>query len=344
LRQHRWLVFAPLGLGLAVSVPGARDGAPQEPAAATAPNPLDAALEERIQGKAGLEDVEIAASWQLAQGSASARVWGTGLGIWRERTQFRLSRQEVVSLLKLLSAAKVGAMRQPDPKTPAPTPANAPLRLTGELTVVAGSAQRSLQQLAKGEQSGELRSLVESILAVCEKVAKTGVGASSLEDGLAKLSKGTLAPETFEAIVRRGGEAKAGGSAESWLFRMNGRRVTDRLMPKGELPPPPRELTISEADFQRIVRLLRDNDPTRLPKNVYAPAYTDVTVEILDQDRTIPARPYLGVTAQTHGVEQQKFERIYEAFRALHQRVQAEGKAAADPAKPALTPSSPAAP
>ena len=337
MRKRRWLVLAQLGFGLAAFVPGARVGASQDP--------LDAALEERIQGKAGLEDVEIEASWQREPGNQSVRIWGTGVGIWQGRTQFRLSREEVVSLLEMLSAARVGAMRQPDPKTPAPTPANAPLRLTGELTVVAGSAQRTLRQLAKGEQSAELRSLVESILAVSEKAAKTGVGASSLQDGLAKLSKGTLAPQTFEAIVRRAGEAKAGGAAESWLLRMNGRRVTDRLMPKGQMPPPPRELTISEVDFQRILRLLQQNDPTRLPKNVYAPAYTDLTVEILDQDRTVAARPYLGVTPETHGVEQQKFERTYDAFRALHQRAQAEGQPAADPAKPAPpTPSSPAAP
>lgn len=338
------VVLAALAASLAAALAHARDPKPAPPAA----NPLDAALEARILGKASPDDVRIEASWYREPGHQSVRIWGDGLGVWQERTQFRLSKDEVLSILKLLYAARVGTMPAPDPKKPG-DPAKdlvgkSPLKLLGELRVSVGSSERSLQQLTKGEQSDPLRDLVVAILALCEKAAKGGVGAASFRDGLDKLSAGTLAPQTFAATVRR--QASGSDAGESWLLRMNGRRVTDRLMPRGDLPPPARELTISEAEFQGIVRLLRENDPAALPRNTWAPIYTDVTVEVLDQDRSVAARPYLGVTAETHGAQQKSFDRIYEAFRALHRRVQEDGRPAADagvPRRAAETPT-PASP
>lgn len=340
--KSRCLVLVLLGL---CAVARAAD----RPAAA----PLDAALEQRIQGKAGLGDVEIAATWQREEGSTSARVWGSGVGVWEDRTQFRLSGDEVVSLLKILSAARVGAMKPPNSKAPAAQAPRSPLRVVGTLTVVVGSESTTLSQLTRGEQSEPLRELILAILSFCEKAAKTGVTASSMQDGLSKLAAGTLAPETFEAVVQRRADSKDPSAGQSWLLRINGLRITDRLMPKGQAPPPARTLTLPREDFLRLVRLLEANDPAALPGNVYAPAYTDMSIEVLGRDRMIPARAYLNVTPETHGEKQQAFDRLYEAFRALHERVQKNGAPVADPArdreragrsaKPAPT-SSPAAP
>lgn len=317
--KSRFLVLVLLGLCAVAR-------AAERPAA----DPLDAALEQRIRGKAGLGDVEIAASWQREAGSASARVWGSGVGIWEDRTQFRLSRDEVLSLLKILSAARVGSMNPPNPKTPAAEPPKSPLRVLGTLTVVVGSESTTLNQLTRGEQSEPLRELVLAILSFCEKAAKTGVTVASMQDGLSKLAAGALAPETFEAVVQRR-EGSKDASGQSWLLRINGLRVSDRLMPKGQAPQPARTLTLSREDFQRLARLLEANEPGTLPGNVYAPAYTDMSIEVLGEDRMIPARAYLGVTPETHGEKQQAFDRLYEAFRALHERAQKEGTPVADP-------------
>ena len=278
---------------------------------------------------------EIDATWQREAASTSVKVWGSGVGIWQNRTQFRLTRDQVISLLKILSTAKVGAMRPPGAKSPAKAPAaeppKAPLRILGTLTVEVGSESTTLNQLTRGEQSEPLRELVLAILSFCEKEAKTGVTASSLQDGLGKLAAGTLEPETFEAVVQRRDGSKDTGAGENWLLRINGLRITDRLLPRGQAPPPARTLTISRDDFQKLARLLEANDPSALPKNLYAPGYTDVSIDVLGQDRMIPARAYLGVTPETHGPQQQAFDRLYEAFRALHERAQKYGAPLADP-------------
>ena len=210
------------------------------------------ALEKRVAGKASLDDVEIDASWLLESGpNRSVRIWGSGLGIWEKTVQFRLSREQVVSVLKMLLDAKAGMIPQPGAKPPAPV-AKAPIQLRGELTVVAGDVRFHRQQVTKGEQSEALAALVTRIIEFSEKAAADGIRASNLQDGLAKVADGTLAPQTFSAAVRRQATASTEPGGESFLLRMEGRRVTDRLMPKGQLPPPARELTLSDADFRKL--------------------------------------------------------------------------------------------
>ena len=314
---------------------------PNAPAAPA--TPLDLALEKRASGKASPNDVEIDASWQLPEGHRSAQIWGDGVGIWNDSVQFRLSHEQVLSIVKMLADARVGAMPQPGAKAPAPsgkTP-KAPLQMRGEITVIVGDVRTHRQQLTKGEQSQALADLVTRILEISQKASSVdGVRASSLQDGLAKVAAGTLAPQTFTASVRRQSTEKEEGESvpEGWLLRIDGRHASDRLMPKGQIPPPPRELVLSEADFRKLVEGVQANDPTGLPNNTYSPAYTEVTVAVLDYRKNVPARPYLDVTAETHGEKQKSFDRLYALFRSIHEEVQKQG-ASAKPA--AVAPSVP---
>ena len=294
------------------------------PAKASAPaNPLDDALARMASGRASLDDFQLDASWQLEHANRSVKIWGTGVGIWEKSVQFPMTREQILTVVNMLLDAKVGMMPQPGAKAAVPK-AKAPLQLRGELTVIAGDVRTRRQQLTKGEQLEPLSQLVGRILAFSEKAAAGGVKASSLQDGLAKVGDGTLAPQAFTAFVRRAATEKAG---ESFLLRVEGRHVSDRLMPKGQLPPSPRELTLSDSDFRKLALLLRSDDPASMAPTTYAPTYTDVTVAVLDYNKNIPARPYLDVTAETHGEKQKAFDRMYTAFRELHERVQKEGKA-----------------
>jgi hypothetical protein len=338
-----------LGLGIATALLAC--GTALHAAAAKAPaaeDALDSALQSRASGKASLDDVEIEASWQLTEANRSVHIWGSGVGIWEKSVQFRLSREQVLEIVRMLADAKVGTIPQPDAKAPGSAP-KAPLQMRGELTVVAGDARFHRHQLTRGEQSEALRLLVTRILEFSEKAAAGGVRAASLQDGLAKAGDGTLAPEAFTAFVRRQTTASQ-PEGDSFLLRMEGRRVSDRMMPRGEVPPPPRELTISDADFRKLVLAIREQDPATFPKTTYAPTYTDVTVTVLDYDRNVPARPYLDVTPETHGEKQKAFDRMYALFRELHERVQKEGTPAkvAPASKPRsgapVTPTKPASP
>jgi hypothetical protein len=331
--QNRFLA---LGLALTLLAGGtALDATAKAP---SADDPLDTALQKRVAGKASLDDVEIEASWQLEKGNRSVHIWGSGLGIWEKRVQFRLSRAQVLEVLKILLDAKVGTIPQPGIKAAAPA-SKSPIQLRGELIVVAGDVRMHRQQLTRGEQSEALSRLVTRILEFSEKASADGIRASNLQDGLGKVADGTLAPQTFTAAVRRQTTASQ-PEGDSYHLRMEGRRVTDRMMPRGQKPPAPLGLTLSDAEFRKLVLEIQKNDPASLARTTYAPTYTDVTVAVLDYDRNVPARPYLDVTPETHGEKQKAFDRMYALFRELHERVQKEGvpTKAASPSAPASKP------
>ena len=198
--------------------------------------------------------------------------------------QFPLTREQILTVVNMLLDAKVGAIPQPGAKAAVPK-TKAPLQLRGELMVIAGDVRTHRQQLTRGEQLEPLSQLVGRILAFSEKAAAGGLKASSLQDGLAKVGDGTLAPQTFSAFVRRAATEDTG---ESFLLRVEGRHVSDRLMPKGQLPPSPRELTLSDSDFRKLALLLLSEDPASMAPTTYAPTYTDVTVAFSITTRTSP--------------------------------------------------------
>ena len=226
--KSRWLVLILLGLCAVAR-------AAERPAA----DPLDAALEQRIRGKADVRDVEIDASWQREPGNTSVKVWGSGVGIWQNRTQFRLTRDQVVSLLKILSAARVGAMRPPG-RSPRrrPRPSSRRSRRSASWEPCRRGGLRE-HDPEPADKRGTVRT-----------AARAGSGHPLLlrkgrEDGRHRLEhagrveqagRRTLAPETFEAVVQRRESSKDAGAGESWLLRVNGLRVSDRLMPRGQAP------------------------------------------------------------------------------------------------------------
>jgi hypothetical protein len=306
-------------------------------------------LSKRIQGKAPLEDVRVDVRWPIVDHYASIRLYGRGLLICDGKSQLTVPRDAVLAALKDLRAGRFSAMedyygardeeeeehereeRKPAERKPDEGPA-----LKGFVEVRLGAATRTVQQFAVGDQSPELDALARKLLTVCSKAADGGnpITASSLDDGLRKLTAGTLAPETFSLVLHRRADAKAGDGGEAFILEVQGRRVTDRPMPAGQQPPPPRSLILPPSDFAGLARILADQSVGEIPINVYADRYTDLRVTVLDRERSILARRFLNTTAKTHGAKQQAFDRVYETLHALHARVAKEGTTVAAPAAP----------
>lgn len=206
-------------------------------------------------------------------------------------------------------------------------------RLKGSIEVHAGEVVKSVQQMLEGEQSETLEALAKEILALCRSAAQKGTGASSLAEGLDKLASRALAPETLQVILQRRAEGAQKASQETtWVLDMEGRRVTDQLLPAGQTPPPLRVFVLSDADFLGLVRLLAEAHVGEIPINVYEPLYTDLRLGVLNHLRTITGRKFFNMTAETHGEKQKAFDRVYDGFRVLHERVGREGRAVARPA------------
>lgn len=339
------LAGAAVAASLGAAVPEAggahrQDSARHGAAAKQAPtrDTIDAALSKRIRGEASLDDVRIDVNWRRKTGIVTARVYGNGIGIWNDASQFRLSRDEVLAMLKALEAARFGAMpphygsveegEEEEDEKKEKEDKKEKAYLSGAIGLRVGSDIKRVAQYLKGEQSKAFRKLCEKILDVSEKAAKSGIGVSSMGDGLAKIASEGLAPETLQVMVHRTSDRPGPGAEDgSWTLRMDGRRVTDRTIQGGKAPAPPRLLILPDRDFRALAAVLAENALGDLPRNLYSPQYLTMDVRVLKQHSDISARRYAGTTAETHGAKQVAFDRIYAAFLALHQRVEKEGTA-----------------
>jgi hypothetical protein len=275
-------------------------------------------LAEIAAGKGDSRTLKIEVEW-YGESSSSARLFGSGVGIWNDRVQLRLSRSDVLSIASALKEAGFGAM-------PAQFGEEAePLRLSGKMTVSILGKTKGVVQLASGEQSETFSALASRILDLSRERAKTGVTASSLADALAKLSKGTLPPEALRLTAHRRPE-HLDTAARGWLLQLEGRQALARpFAPRGGYGTTKR-LELPEAELRSLITLLEESDPAGFPSNLYASDYTELRIEALHWSRDLLARRSQDVTPQTHGDRQRAFDRIVELLGRLEARVEKEGR------------------
>jgi hypothetical protein len=320
----------------------------QTPPAKTPPgNRFDQELAQRAEGKQSPEDVRIDASWRRGTEIVECRVYGTGVGIWRDKTQFPLTREQVVGLLKELQKARFGAMpkffgnpegegeededrnrdsgKKPEKETERQ---KEKVYLRGSLFVRVASDSKRVAQYMEGDQEGPFAALVARILETAEKAAAGGRGAASLPEGLAAVADGKLAPETLQVMVqRRAGGSAPGASSAHWLLRIDGRRVLDRSW-AADGSESTKLLVLPEADYKKLVTLFHDSDLAGMPRNLYSADNVRIDLRVLDRRVDLSARRYAGKTAQSLGAKQEAFDRVDAALVALHDRVAKEGGAA----------------
>ena len=242
------------------------------------------------------------------------------------KLQYSVKKADVISMLVALRKSRFGSMPAYFGEGEEGEENEGP-RLKGRVAVRAGSISKSVLQLVDGESSESLEALAGKLLGICHGATQRGVGAESLADGLQKLSSGALAPEVLEVTVQRRVNKPDGKTDPvGWILELEGQRATDSLMPTGKMPPPKQLLILSDADFKAIAGVLADERAGELPINVYASEYVDLNLSVLNRSRNITGRRFAQMTPTSLGEKQRAFERIYDTFRALHERVQKEGK------------------
>lgn len=293
---------------------GASPASPEGPASPALSEALERALAD------GWGELRIEAECRVGGRLPRAEVFGNGVGIWNEERQFSLPREEVRSLLVVFRDEGFASMRpsyggKKDPVIPEAQPP----RLTCRVGLSLDGVSAQVVQLEGGRQSAELRRLAERILDECRAKGASGTGAVDLDDGLAKVASGALAPEVLQVLVSQRPEGRpSGDGARAWVLRVEG-RAASILLP-GERGPEPVERRLDDAEAASLARLLREDGIARLPANLYAEELTDIVVRVLRHETTIQARRFAGLTRATHGEAQVRFERILAALRDRRER------------------------
>jgi hypothetical protein len=331
MRWTRIAIFAAAALTLAATA--RPQDADRDAPGATGEKTMDrlgAAIARRIAGTASADDVRIDADWRRKSAIVSCRVYGNGVGIWRDQTQFTLTHAQVLDLLRAIQAARFSAMEktyggEEEQEEGEKEREKEKVYLRGSVSLRIGSDLKRVGQYMDGEQSKALATLAGKILAVSEKAAKTGVGATSLSDGLAKVASGKLAPESLQVYAQNRADRPGEGHEDgNWILRIDGRRVLDRTSTDAKTSVS-RLLILSEDDFRKFAEILRDADPQGLPRNLYATQMVNVDIRLLAGRANLSARQYAGKTAETLGEKQAAFDRLFAALRALHERVEKQG-------------------
>jgi hypothetical protein len=284
---------------------------PDSPAGPTGGS-LREALERALADGWGVLRVE--AECRVEGRLPRAEVFGNGVGIWNDERQFRLPREEVRALLVALRDAGFASMRPSYGGKEDPVGEDAqPPRLTCRVGVSLDGISGQVVQLQGGRQSAELRRLAERILDTCRRKAAAGIGAVDLDDGLAKVATGVLAPEVLQVLVSRRPEGRPSvDAARAWTMRVAGGRAS--TAEPGEPGLETLEARLDDGEAVALARLLREGALAGLPINLYAEELTDLVVRVLDHEKTVQARRFAGMSRATHGDAQARFDRMLEAL------------------------------
>jgi hypothetical protein len=297
------------------------------------PDRLSAGLEARIEGKKSATDFRIQVEWPRDGVLTSCWIFGDGVGLWNRQIQFRIPAAQVKAVMKEVRKEKFGALPEIFGENE-----GGEAELKGRITVSLGSTTKVVQQRSDGDQSETLQQLATFVFGIAQEPSRHGVTTSSLADALQMVEAGTLSPEVFEVLAQRKVDhpsADKAANEQSWILRINGTRVSASAMKKGA-PPSQRELRLTKEQFRDLLKTLQKSDPASLPKNLWAPQYTVLRIQALNQVSQVSARPFAGMTAQTHAEKQQSFDEVWGQMAALYKRVQKTGKpVAAPPASPA---------
>lgn len=300
---------------------------PQDPERQSNRGELTTALREALQ--AGDVDWGLNTWCLMDSGPQSLTVFKGGVAVWGNRKQFLLGHSQARTILKSLLDHDLAGMHasyggEEDPRVPHSKFAT---RIICQIDLETGRFRKSSVQFYGGLQYGPLRALAEELLGFGETYGSSGVGAESLSEGLRKISQGELAPELLSLIInRQPGTVSSRDESPGWLLKVQARRVSWVPLP---LDPDTPELQIEAGpdEIQRLAEQLWSAGIEKLPGNLYAEGYTDLSLAILDHRKTIQARPFARMDRNAHGVEQGRFDQILRVLYELQERVQKDGRA-----------------
>jgi hypothetical protein len=226
----------------------------------------------------------------------SLRAYGHGVAICDERRELPVTRGEVDELLRVLVRDGLDRLA---PTYGHPEQDHAVTQMTCRVDITLPPRHKEVVQLAEGEQSAELSRLAGDLLELCAH-RPGGTTAADLEDGLQKVARGELSAESWSVAVQRRKPASPGEvPSEGYVLQLGGRRARVRLLTRNGVGEASERL-LDEAGVRDLARALRELGVARWPANLFDPGYVELSMRVLDHERTIQARPFAGITPGAH--------------------------------------------
>ena len=242
------------------------------------------------------------------KGIRGFKLYPDGVAIWNKRIQIRVPESIRTGLLQDLLKASFydlepsygGKKRLEEPK--------AGFRVSCQVWLEIGETQKLSVQQADGEQSAQLKGLAAALLNRVEPLLKDGLSARSLQDGLDKLVKGELAPQTFR--LRYIELPPKGDVTSGFILRILDGTASRQAYSPGHPPGPELKAPLKHCDLIRLSTAIKAADMGGLPNNLWSDSQIELEVEILGYKKAVLARPFSRLRSQDKGVEQQRFDEL----------------------------------
>jgi len=239
------------------------------------------------------------------QSRRSLAVFRGAVAVWNGEQQVRLGIQDRRVLLGLLLdsgfadfEARYGEQSKADKQ-------EAPLRVSCRISLTISGNEKTSVQLLEGVQSNDLLGLAGALLDRIEPLAAQGISATSLEDALAKLADGVLAPEVLELRLLRLVENREEGS----ILRIRGGDISQQSYTPGKKVGDVESGPIDACSIKLVSASLEDAAVWDLPRNLRYSGTTELDITVLGFRQNVQARStFRSADADT----QARFERLIE--------------------------------
>lgn len=293
-------------LVVACALPAAANGAVDSSAVS-----LEKSLEMMRKDTEARSAFRVVIEGRLGQDLHRLVIYGRGIGIWNGKRQFVLESKKVREAIDLLLEAKFAGMPErfafKEEKDERPMPVG----LVRVVTVTTGSTSKMVLQDDRGPLSKTFESLVENLVALCEEPAAEGISASSLEEGLKKIAKGQLAPETLLINVNapqlRSLKTQEG---QGWLLDLQHGILSLRSNVLDEGVRGIAERALSLREVEKLAGSLLEAGASELPPQINTSGHTQLTIRVLDQKVRTMAREYATEPDETAKTAEKSFLKV----------------------------------
>jgi hypothetical protein len=246
-------------------------------------------------------------------GLRSLEVFPSGVAIINRASQVALAGETRAAVLEILAAHRFASLAERYGGRPEAQ--HGPLRVSCRVALEIGGLAKSSVQFADGEQSAALAAVAAALLDRVAPLAKDGVTAADLAEGLAKLASGALAPEAFELRFVRLPADGTGGPGS--VLRVAGREVTKRAYEPGREIGAPESRDLERERFAALASALVEARPAELPVNLWSDEYLELEIGVLQHRRTILARRFGRLGPASDAAARERFRSLVVALDAL---------------------------
>jgi len=258
----------------------------------------------------------------------SLEVFGTGVAVWNSSRQFEMPAATIRQVLAVLKDAGFASMPaafggETEPVEEAPEVPRPGAEVTCQISVELDGHEKTVVQLREGDQSRRLADLATAVLDLARSHARQGVSPTGLQDALARLATGELAPQLLGLSVHL--KTLDGDPGGGWMLAIRGQHAEARSFAAGAGYGEARRVLLDAEEIRTLARRLVRGGVAALPANLWAQTYTDLDVSVMRWRKSIQARQFDGMEPGDLGDQQKAFDALIEGVRELNLRIMKPG-------------------